>query len=409
MDTTINNKFSDEIRKEIILLNNDFKNKINDIFTNHTGKNLKVSVYQNTVNTYNIEEFIFTFCGNRERNEIAIDFPKITTRHGVFLINNKTKEIYSFFLNINFNHSVFNDSICNLISKYINDYQKIATDSFEKIRDSFFSNSNFELDKHERNYFDKPKVLIKCLETVKTSSYGYKAGEGSNFIHETNIEVIDVFDYDDLQIQKYLGLLNNTNPSSIFREYRELQSQECFADYEYYALDLSSNINRYIKIFEDDPNRTVDYSVIGTDLKVTKNLYNDRTFIVFIVSYVLIKFDLKTILIFLNIIYPMEFKNQICDYQKIITLSDFFLKWGNYEQNYRKDNYKKNFENKIESLYEGVSCQNILTAFFKINGSTEDLNLIIYYYINYFKKNLSNYDIDHTSVIHTFNRYFCCR
>lgn len=408
MNFTKKKDYNIEYKQEINLIYEIFKNEISHIFKDSMSEDIDVSIYQVGVNSFVFDDFSLRLYFNdneNEKNIIMVDYPKIITKNGNLFLNNDTREIYHFFLNKDFNHQNFNALVNEKIVKLNYNYEEIAKKNFINIRENFFLNKNLEFIDYEKKYFSKPKVLIKCNTTINTIRYQYKAGEGSKYKHEFNIEFVDVFNFDNLYIKKYLKFLNDSNPAETIYEDYEMRPK-CFPEYSHYALDLSSDINRYIKIFENDNNREIDYSIIGKKLTVSKNINDDKTFIKFLIIYVLLKFDLETIIIFFQLINPSKHHIKNNYYRNLILSTEYFLDNKNENSHYYLNGYNKIFDSTLETLQSETNYGIILSSFNEINGNQKDLDSIIFFYINYFEKRGNDSSINYSEIMNIFYLYF---
>ncbi|ENI5462309.1 hypothetical protein ABZG89_002351 [Flavobacterium psychrophilum] len=185
-----------------------------------------------------------------DENLITIEFPKVRVSNGkiYFSIEQSNREmgqyLYLKFLDDKFNHSAFCRQIGDLIDSFSEIYSSFILESFNQIRSNYFLNMKRQIYQYEIDFFTKPYVLLKCETSEKISQYGYKPGEGRNYVHSYSIKYFDILNFENKKVIDYIKLLNDSNPKDNDKEYLEMNSSNYYEllQIEYFDLDLSKKI-----------------------------------------------------------------------------------------------------------------------------------------------------------------------
>ncbi len=404
-----NNEFNNTISSFYLDFRNDFKRLIGA----YCGtKDFIISqIYPNVFqfSSFQIEFFLTEKVVNK--NSIKIQFPKVSIHNDQLYFSDSSayrdsdQKIFSLLLSENFDKEIFRFELNEIFYRFYHSYKLLIQNNFTEIRDNYFDDIGRKLSAHELKMFEKPDVLIRCEVSYKVNSYGYKAGEGRNYSHLYYVKYIDVHNYSDIYVQSYLKDLNLLNPKDSDKEYYEMNPSDYShrLQFNYFDLDLSEKINRYVKLNRINDNK-YDYKEIIH--KPIVKIYDDNFsfFEALIIIYVISKFDLSSILKFFSEFE--EFDNQ--SYQNLLLLSQYFLnrKYSNY---IFIDGFNM-LRNRIiselrEKNFKGSKFNQICSAYENIGGCSNDLIKLKYFYVNY--RNNSNYsDIDYDDLFFIIREYF---
>lgn len=405
-----NNDFNSTISSLYSNFKNDFKRLIDTYCDTNDFKISQVYPNKFQFSSFQIEFFLTEKSDNK--NSIKIDFPKVSIHNDQLYFcdssayRDSDQKIFSLILSQNFDQKNFRYELIEIFKIFHNSYKLLVHENFTEIRDNYFLDIGRKLLPHELEMFDKPAVLIKCEVTRKLSDYGYKPGEGRNYVHSYFFKYIDVHNFNDVRVQSYLEELNLSNPIEDVVERYEISPRDnrqtlVFTDFD---LDLSAKINWYVKLNRENDNK-YDY-IKNIVLKPSFGIRNDNFefFESLVIIYVITKFDISSILIYLS----NNEKEDNQSYRNLILFSQYFL---NKKYSYYKfiDGYNSLRDIIILELrknnFRYSTYDQICSSFEKIGGSANDLVKLKYFYINYRKTPKYN-DIDYDNLFFIIREYF---
>ena len=405
--------------------NNDFKNKISSFYSNFKNdfksiidtycgtNNFKIlQVYPNKFQFSSFQIEFFLTEKSDDVNSIKIEFPKVNFHNdelfffGTLENRDSDQKIFSSILSQNFDQKNFRFELSEIFNRFHNSYKLLVHENFTEIRDNYFVDIGRKLLPSELKMFDKPAVLIKCEVTRKLSDYGYKPGEGRNYVHSYFFKHMDVHNFNDVRVQSYLDELNLSKPIVDVVEHYEISPRDnrqtlVFTDFD---LDLSAKINWYIKLNRENDNK-YDY-IKNIVLKPSFGIRNDNFdfFESLVIIYVITKFDISAILIYLSN-DEIEYNQSYCN---LILFSQYFLNKKYSYYNFL-DGYNSLRDITILELRKNNSrystYDQICSSFEKIGGSANDLVKLKYLYINYTNTN-KNREINYDVLFFIIREYF---
>lgn len=381
------------------------------IISSHFGVNYdNKSIKQFLPNKFRISNLIFEYSlesWHTKKNSLNITFPPITADSQKIYINrirNKNNQfIYHKLLDEKFNQESLFDDLIHCFYIFCKNYSSLVYQIFSDIRSDFFHNIDRELFEYESALFNKPHVLIKCEVSETISSYGYKPGEGRNYIHSYSVHYSDIHKFKNKNLKEYLNSLNASNPKQSDEESYEINASNYlpFLQIEYFDFQLSERINHYIRV-----NKERYVSLEFEDIKhkpiIKKDRKNFEVFEHIILIYVITQYNIDKIESFFS--HTKLTKDET--YENLVLISQFFLNNKFSSSNFVSDYYK--FRNTIiiqlwNNNFKGRDSYDlIINSFELINGNKEDLKLLRYFYINFLmSKRLIDYD-EFTFIIYKF-------
>lgn len=340
---------------------------------------------------------------------VKIEFPSVNIYNDeLYFFDNSThrnsaQKLFSSLLSKDFAYKNFRSELSEIFNILYEQYNSLISDNFVEIRNNYFKDIGRKLQSSELKMFEKPAVLLRCEVSTNTRNYGYKAGEGRKYEHSHHVKYTDVNNYSDANVQAYLEEINLSNPKDKDTEYYEINPNDFSHTLQlnYFDLDLSKKINWYIKLNLENNNQ-FDFKSINHTPIVRKHNDNFAIFECLIIIYVITKFELSSILIFLT----ENEKRENQSYRNLILLSQYFL---NKKHSYFKfiSEYHS-FRDKIipelrEKNFKGDKFNRICSAFEIIGGSRSDLLKLKYFYVNY---RTTNEDINYDNLFFIIKEYF---
>lgn len=340
---------------------------------------------------------------------VKIEFPSVNIYNDeLYFFDNSThrnssQKLFSSLLSKDFAYKKFRTELSEIFNIFYEQYNSLISDNFAEIRNNYFKDIGRKLQSSELKMFEKPAVLLRCEVSTNTRNYGYKAGEGRNYVHSHYVKYTDVNNYSDANVKAYLEEINLSNPKDNDTEYYEINPNDFSHTLQqnYFDLDLSKKINWYIKLNLENNNQ-FDFKSINHTPIVRKHNDNFAIFECLIIIYVITKFELSSILIFLT----ENEKRENQSYRNQILLSQYFL---NKKHSYFKFLSEYNsFRDKIipelrKKNFKGDKFDRICSAFEIIGGSKSDLLKLKYFYVNY---RMTNEDINYDNLFFIIKEYF---
>lgn len=405
-----NSKYNDEIGTIYNIFNIEIMNIISIFFeTTYNGK-----IVQILPNKFGFNGFLLDCTLNnldKKGNLIKIEFPSVRVYNGTLSLSIEeahrkvSQYLYFRFLDEKFDHENFYDQLEKCIGKFCESYQRLILMNFKEIRANYFKDSNRILSPYEIDFFNKPSVLLKCETSEEVTNYGYKAGERRNFIHSYSVFYKDIHEYDNHTVKEYIKKLNHSNPKNSYTEYMEMNPtvDTDSLQNDYFDFELSKKINHYIAINKNS-NYNFKFDDIQFDVIIKKSRNNFAKFEFLIIMYVLVFFDFEIILSFLRSMDISRNRN----YENIVLLSQYFLNREYSNSIFACDYYK--FKNDIfnqlwsSNFGDEDSYNRILSSFKSIGGSSDDLEKIVYFYMNF--TSINNREVDYNHVLYIFYNFF---
>jgi len=401
-----NNSFNQSIDS----IYDKLQKEISSIISNFCEINYDKKIIQILPNKFNLSGILIECELKNEENLITIEFPKVKIFNGKLFLNIEesdkkiTQYLYFKFLDKKFNHSEFCRQIGDKIEAFTTIYSSLILENFNQIRNNYFSNTNRQLYQYEIDFLIKPYVLLKCETSVDISHYGYKPGEGRNYVHSYSIKYLDIHKFENKKVINFLQSINDSNPKDRDKEYLEMNASDYsgLLQKEYYDLELSKKINHYINLNKEHDDN-FDFQKINYDPIIKKNRNNFKIFESIMLTFVITTFNIEKIELFLK---SSQSKNR--RYQNISLLSQFFLNTRYMSSKLIADffHFREKIISELRSKnFNGDESYNeVLSSFKLIGGTDEDLEKIIYFYLNYTSKYDENIDFNHIALI--FYNYF---
>lgn len=343
-------------------------------------------------------------------NLINIEFPQIKIYNGkVYLVViDQDKEIGKYLfhklLDENFDYTSFSVRVSQTLDIYNANYLRIAYENFKEIRANYFSDSNSKLHQYEIDFFKEIPVLIKCKVVDIVTKFGYKPGEGRNYLHSYYVQYSDSNSCDSQNIIDYINFLNESNPKDTETEYLEMSPSD-FSDLlqtDYFDLDLSRKVSNYISLKEKFYSSNDYFKTIKHIPIIKKEKNNFLKFEYVVITFVLINFDIDRILDFFK-----SSKLPDLNYWNTVLISQYFLNLKFSSTSLFSEFFQ--FRNKIiiELHLKNFNTENsyneIISSFKSIGGEEVQLKKLMYFYINFTAKFSDNFEFDHiTSIFYNF-------
>lgn len=404
MENTWNNHFYNE---KIQVFYSNFQNGFKEVIHRYCEVIDDLKILQLYPNKFSFNSFQIEFFINEDTsrlNSISIELPSVRIvddelYFSKYYISPKSDvKIYFALLRQEFNRQQFRSDLSELFNILYHNYTDFISSNFVKIRDNYFQDFDRIINDYEKQLFEKPPVILRCEVSKSLTHYGYKPGEGRNYVHSYSIKYTDIHNYPDTAVQTYIKTLNLSNPKEKDVDNYEMSPGD-YSDtlqIHYDDLDLSQKINWYIKTNKKN-NDVYDYNRIDHKPIVRKNPDNFAFFQSLIIIYIITKFDLATIVHFFQ--DNKKQKNHL--YKNLIFISQYFLnRKGSYYRFLNEfDNLRKQFISILrdKNFVGSDKLDKITLAFDKINGDKNDLLKLKYFYINYLNRNknedIINYDV----------------